>query len=82
MTQCLVRPAALAITWLALVGCREDAEPPTGLGAEPALASAAVSYVAVDLGALPGQPAGGTASDVNDSRQVAGTEPWTLHSGA
>jgi probable HAF family extracellular repeat protein len=56
----------------AVLACREGDTTTTGPEAELPLASSAVSYVAMDLGALPGQMAGGSANDVNDSMQVAG----------
>jgi probable HAF family extracellular repeat protein len=57
-------------------GCREGTVSPTEPGVEPGLASSIASYVAVDLGRLPGQPGGGIANDVNDSRQVVGTTAY------
>jgi probable HAF family extracellular repeat protein len=62
---------------LGMPGCTSEPGPTearTDAGADaPVLTTAAVTYVAVNLGKLPGQPAGGSATDINDFRHVVGT---------
>jgi probable HAF family extracellular repeat protein len=74
MKRCALVALVLAF---GMTGCTSEQAPTEADDAgAPALATAAVTYVAVDLGKLPGQPASGTATDINDFRHVVGATAY------